>query len=119
MEIAVLNLAECIAKVRRIADIDITRPITDGTLMVQRVAKDLAPVKTGRLRNSIHIDIEGKGYDVVGRVYNNVEYAPYQEFGTTRMVAQPFLRPALVINRDKIKERLMTHIKKELNKLKG
>lgn len=62
---------------------------------VERVAKRLCPVDTGRLRASISyrlgIDMDGV-YAVIG---TDVHYAKYVEFGTRFMRAQPFLRPAL------------------------
>lgn len=58
-------------------------------------AKRLAPVDTGRLRASIAQEIGGDDDGLVARVGTNVEYAPYLEFGTSRMSARPFLRPAL------------------------
>ena len=58
-------------------------------------AKQLAPVDTGRLRSSIAMEIGTDNGDVVVRVGTNVHYAPYLEFGTRRMTARPFMRPAL------------------------
>lgn len=55
-----------------------------------------APVDTGRLRQSIGLQKRGEGHYRVG---TNVEYAPYVEYGTRRMAAQPFMRPALERNR--------------------
>jgi len=55
-------------------------------------AKRLAPVRTGRLRDSIRILERGAGYVIVG---SDVEYAPYVEFGTYRMAPRSFLRPAV------------------------
>lgn len=53
-------------------------------------AKELCPVDTGRLRNSItHVTEDEAVY-----IGTNVEYAPYIELGTSRMKARPFLRPA-------------------------
>lgn len=49
---------------------------------VQGKAKLLAPVNDGYLRNSIQADIEQEGDLIIGRVYTNLEYAPYVEFGT-------------------------------------
>lgn len=37
--------------------------------------------------------------DHVAHVGTNVEYAPYVEYGTRRMGAQPYLRPAMDITR--------------------
>lgn len=65
------------------------------TIRVESRAKHLAPVDTGRLRSSITHEMGTEGGDLVGRVGTNVEYARHQELGTSRMAAQPFLRPAL------------------------
>lgn len=54
-------------------------------------AQELSPFDTGRLRNSISHAVD----DDTVYIGTNVEYAPYQEMGTYRMKAQPFLRPAL------------------------
>ena len=55
-------------------------------------AKDLCPVDTGNLRNSItHVVDESNGAVYIG---TNVEYAPYVELGTIKMAAQPYLKPA-------------------------
>ena len=62
---------------------------------VSTSAKRLAPVDTGRLRSSITFELGKDGGDIVARVGTNVHYAPYLEFGTRRMTARPFLRPAL------------------------
>lgn len=64
-------------------------------LKVERLAKQLAPVDTGRLRASITHemgrDAEGL-YELIG---SNTEYAIYQELGTRFQTGTPFLRPAL------------------------
>lgn len=59
-------------------------------------AQDLAPVRTGALRDSIHGDVvEDSPVEVRGRVSADVDYAAYVELGTYKMVAQPYLQPAL------------------------
>ncbi len=55
-------------------------------------AKELCPVDTGRLRNSITHAQTGEQEESIG---SNVEYAPYVELGTNRTLAQPFLGPAV------------------------
>lgn len=59
-------------------------------LTAEKYAKEITPVDTGRLRNSITHEVDGK------EVYigTNVEYAPHVEYGTIKQTAQPFLRPA-------------------------
>lgn len=56
-------------------------------------AKDLCPVDTGRLRNSITHQVDTGGDAVY--IGTNVEYGPYVELGTYRQAAQPFLKPAV------------------------
>ncbi len=75
-------------------------------LLVERDAKINAPVDTGRLRSSITNRIEIEGDQLVGIVGTNVEYASFQEFGTSKMPAHPFLFPALESNKSKIKDLL-------------
>lgn len=61
------------------------------TLAISGQAKLNVPVRTGHLRRSISSQHEG----LTGSVGTNVEYAPYQEYGTVRSAAQPYLRPAV------------------------
>lgn len=58
---------------------------------IEQTMKTMAPVKTGRLRNSIRVT-SAPGRVQVGPV--DVDYDVYQEYGTSRMKAQPFARPA-------------------------
>jgi HK97 gp10 family phage protein len=69
--------------------------LAKGAVRVTRRAKELAPVDTGRLRSSIDNDLGRDDRGLVARIGSDVVYAPYVEFGTRRMRAQPFLRPAL------------------------
>jgi HK97 gp10 family phage protein len=64
-------------------------------IRVESAAIRGCPVDTGRLRASITHEIASDVEGLVGRVGTDVEYAPYVEFGTGRMAAQPYLRPAL------------------------
>ena len=59
-------------------------------LEIERDAKLNAPVDTGMLRASITSTGGGSEYEIG----TNIEYAPFVEFGTRYMAAQPFLLPA-------------------------
>lgn len=48
-------------------------------------AKQSAPVDTGRLRNSLHHEMEGEDTVDIG---SDVEYAIYQELGTSRGIKE-------------------------------
>lgn len=58
---------------------------------VKALAKQLAPVRTGRLRSSIYAKIQ----DWVAQIGAEATYALFVEFGTRRMQARPFLYPAI------------------------
>ena len=53
-------------------------------------ARQLAPVRTGKLRDGI-IVIEGSNQT---EIVSQAPYSLFVEFGTSRTPAQPFLRPA-------------------------
>lgn len=59
-------------------------------MQAEGYAKDLCPVDTGNLRNSITHTSDGKA----AYIGTNVEYGKYVELGTVKMAAQPYLRPA-------------------------
>lgn len=65
----------------------------DATLLVQRGAKQLAPVDTGRLRASIIPEIVKQVKSIQGIVGSNLSYAPYMEFGTGTVVGRAPHRP--------------------------
>lgn len=58
---------------------------------VEARAKELVPVDTGALKNSIQSEMTG---DLSAVVAVGMEYAPYVEYGTSRGAAQPYLTPA-------------------------
>lgn len=98
--------------------------------LVEAEAKIKAPKDTGQLRNSIKSKVEASSGELVGIVYTPLEYAPYVEFGTglfaesggradvpwkyqddkgnwhktSGQKPQPFLRPALDENKNRIIE---------------
>jgi len=71
---------------------ELDKTLEEMALKVEREAKRRCPVRTGRLRASIH---HGKIEDYVYFVGSPVVYAPFVEFGTRRMAAKPYLRPAV------------------------
>ena len=83
--------------------------LTGAAMVVQGAAIALSPVKTGNLRGSISFKVESEDE---ARVGTNVEYAPYVEYGTVKMAAQPYLRPALDKNRAAIQKMVADAISK-------
>lgn len=98
--------------------------------LVERSAKQKAPKHNGQLAQSIQYDVDAQGTTCT--IYNPLEYAPYVEYGTglgaeengrkdvpwhyqdergdwhttSGQDPQPFLRPALTENENKITELL-------------
>lgn len=72
--------------------------ISDGLTacgeLAEGYAKDLCPVRTGNLRNSL----THQHYDELSEeIGSAVNYAPYVELGTVRIKkGKPYLKPALV-----------------------
>jgi len=75
-------------------------------LLVENDAKRFVAVLTGNLRGSITHEIKVTKNEVKGVVGTNVNYAIPQEYGTSKMAAHPYLRPALKKNIPKIKQLL-------------
>lgn len=65
----------------------------EAAVVTKDVAKRKCPVRTGKLRKSIFYEVKGTFKFVVGAKTN---YATYVEYGTTRMRAQPYIRPAFI-----------------------
>ena len=128
------GLVEIIETLNKLENTEsIVKGIELGCAAVERDAKKKAPKNTGELKRSITSKVENEGRQVVGEVFTPLEYAPYVEYGTglfaekggrkdvpwkykddkgewhsTRgMQPQPFMRPALQENR----ERIMNYIK--------
>lgn len=79
----------------------IEQALTAIGIQCRNYAARQAPVDTGNLRNSITFQVDSPTDSVV--IGTNVEYGKYQEFGTSRMKAQPYLRPAVEEHLDEYK----------------
>lgn len=79
-------------------DAAIEQFLETAALIVQGDAINRCPVDTGHLRQSITKEVKDKE----ARIGTNVHYAPYVELGTVKMKAQPYLRPALDENKNKL-----------------
>ena len=72
---------------------ELQKALEQGTMVVLATAKELAPVDTSLLRTSIHrIKMSDNEYVIE----DGVDYGVYQEYGTSKMQAQPFFRPAVM-----------------------
>lgn len=61
----------------------------------QRTAKSLSRVRTGYMRNNINVmPVTGSGKNITGTLIAEAEYSSFNEYGTYKMSAKPFMRPA-------------------------
>ena len=88
------------------------KPLLAGALVLQRYSMQNAPVLTGFLRNSHSSRETNDG----AQVEVGAEYAHYIEFGTSKMSARPFLRPALDEHRNEIVEAIEKQAAIEIRK---
>jgi len=65
-----------------------------GAGIVAEQARQLAPFRTGYLRSTIGFERQAPLHWIV---YAEAHYAGFVEFGTSKMVARPYLRPALTL----------------------
>lgn len=71
---------------------------TLGTILglIETDAQRLVPVATGKLRSRTFTEQDD---DTTGRLVADTEYAKHVELGTSKMAAQPFMRPAVMRKR--------------------
>ena len=125
MSIEIEGLDDVLNRIEKLGDTsNIEAALSQACALVERSAKQKAPKDTGELIRSITSKIEG----TQGIVYTPLEYAPYVEYGTglfaenggrkdvpwnyqddkgnwhstSGQKPQPFMRPALNENREKI-----------------
>ncbi len=87
------RLQKALARAPGIITEELGKAVRDLVLLVETEAKKRCPVDTGKLRASITPVIESWAAGYVG---TNTHYAPYVEYGTEKMPAQPFLEPAFL-----------------------
>lgn len=78
---------------------DVRNVVKVNTSEMNREAARLVPVDTGYLKRSLTLTLMNSG--LTGSVKPYADYAPYLEYGTRFMSAQPYMRPAF--NKQKIK----------------
>jgi HK97 gp10 family phage protein len=72
--------------------INTDRALASIAFQVEGYAKQSAPLLTGALRNSIHVEKIGENKYWVS---DGMEYGIFQELGTRKMAAHPFMIPSV------------------------
>ena len=80
--------------------------VNAGLEILLKRAQENAPVRTGELRDSGHIDGDA--------VVFSAGHARFVEFGTSRMAARPFLRRAIDENQNEILQAMADEVNAEM-----
>ena len=97
----------------------LTEAIGTTVLSAQGDAVAHAPVDTGALKLSIASSMERDSDSVTGVVFTNSPYAAYQEFGTSKMAAQPYMMPALKANQSTFEAQARAELEKAIRRTAG
>jgi len=100
-------------------DIGVQAAMEEVIDLIATKARDMAPVDTGKLRNSIQWTVRKMTKDLVtGSVMANIEYAKYIELGSSNRPPDPFLEPALEEGIKRLKKELEAAHKRAASRLK-
>lgn len=91
MPAIIAGMAKLTAQLDRVGLQFTTDDLVAGANVILDAAQQLVPVDTGFLRSTGFIQAVGNDVEIGFEA----EYASYVEFGTYKMAAQPFLRPAI------------------------
>lgn len=140
MAIEIEGIGKVLKRLEKLSNTEnIEKAMGKACAVVEAAAKQNAPKDTGALRRSISSKVEVEGKEVIGTIFTPLEYAPYIEYGTglfaesggrkdvpwhyqddkgewhstSGMKPQPFMRPAIEDNRNKIIKILKESIKND------
>ena len=86
-------------QLQNIGNVDTTDAMVKGAEVLMDESQTNAPVDTGELRDSHYVEsIDQRRADVIV----DAEHAAPVEFGTYKMAAQPYLRPAIDMTENEI-----------------
>lgn len=140
MAIEIEGISKVLKRLEKLSDTEnIEKAMGKACAVVEAAAKQNAPKDTGALRNSITSKVENRDGHIEGTIFTPLEYAPYVEYGTglfaesggrkdvpwnyqddkgewhstSGQKPQPFMRPAIEDNRNKIIEILKEGVKND------
>lgn len=81
--------------------------------IIMQDSRENAPMKTGNLKESHKVEETKEGAEVIV----DASYAAAVEYGTWKMAAQPYLRPAIDKNKHLVAEVTAKEVEKEIEKI--
>lgn len=114
------ELEKAFARLGKQASEHLEESVLSGAEIIRQSAIQKAPYKTGNLRGNIEKATSLKSF---GRVEVDIGpnrkawYAHFLEYGTSKMPAKPFLRPAIDENRDTASREILGQLKSIIERL--
>lgn len=91
---------------------EVKTAIEDSLIISQQIARQLAAVDTGEMRDSIEITKQPRPGSLIGTLEAKAEHSGFVEYGTVNMDAQPFMTPAVEQGRRMFNKRTREVLKK-------
>lgn len=118
MNLDVNGLDELMSRVRKMSNTEAVeeKALEAGAAEMKSILESVAPVKTGTLKaNIIKSSIENGSVKIGTRPTGDGFYGFFLEFGTSKMSARPWVRPAFEQNKESIKSIMAAELRRGLN----
>ena len=102
----------------QIENLDLIPAEVAGMTVIADEAKALVPVDEGNLRDTIAVEVEGGDVQLVaGGGDLLVDYAIEVELGTSKMEAQPYMRPAIDTKKSEASKAMAENLQAQIRKI--
>lgn len=101
---------------KELENMDLVSAEKDGMEVFAAEARILVPVDTGDLQSTIGVEVEGETVNLVAGG-GDVDYALYVEFGTIKMEAQPYMRPAIDTKQKEALRAMADNLNEQMRKI--
>lgn len=128
MSTEIKGLEELISKLNGLPDKLETKVVRSavrkGAILVRDKAREKVPVDTGTLKKSIKVRNNRSGKGIISfkigptsdkKRGTDIFYGRFVEFGTSKMAAKPFMRPALDESENEVLDVVINDIKLKLD----
>lgn len=105
---------ELLKQFENIQDLDWVVAEKEGMEIIAEEARRLVPVDTGALQSTIEVQVEGETVNLVAGDGRDVDYQYYVEFGTSKMEAQPYMRPAIDTKKNECNKAIAENLQKQI-----
>lgn len=91
------------------------KAVRAGGQVILDDASRRVPVRTGRLKKSLRVKVrKSSRHGAIAKIGTNAPHAHLLEFGTVRMGARPYMRPAFDSKREAAVDEICKELKKQI-----